>query len=124
MTRQVNKRRRKSKLGALTQLPFASPASAGDAHAADELRLYAENEVRLYPQKQSILKNVARRLKNGTYDATLAPKLWMYWVDNAARMYEREFGSGGAKIFDKATREMLARELATDMLSEAREYMT
>jgi hypothetical protein len=132
MTRQVNRSRRKTKtsLGPLAQLPFTTTRRAAgfiggaDAQAVDVLRLYAENESQLYNQKVSILKNVARRLKNGTYDAALAPKLWMYWVDNAARMYEKKFGTPGSKIFDRATREHLAHELANDMLSEAREYMT
>jgi len=82
-----------------------------DEIAARELDLYAENTWELYNQKKSILANVRRRVAKGTYDPALAPKLWMYWVDAAAKRYTREFGSG-SPIFNKATREHLARELA------------
>ena len=85
-----------------------------DDHAKTELDLYAENTSELYNQKKSILANITRRLKNGTYDPAKAPKLWMYWVDAAAKRYTKEFGSGGniSTIFNKATREALAHELA------------
>ena len=38
----------------------------------------------------------------------------MYWVDHAAKLYNKEFGSGGniSTMFIKATREHLAHELA------------
>ncbi len=83
-----------------------------DEQAAHELDLYAENTYELYNQKKSILANIERRLAKGTYDYSKAPKLWMYWVDAAAKRYEKEFGTPGAKIFNKATREALAKELA------------
>ena len=82
-----------------------------DEHAATELELYAENTSELYNQKKSILANIQRRLKKGTYDHSLAPKLWMYWVDAAAKRYVKELGSD-SPIFNKATREHVARELA------------
>lgn len=86
-----------------------------DEHAATELDLYAENTSELYNQKKSILANIQRRLKNGTYDHSFAPKLWMYWVDAAAKRYTKEFGGPRdniSVIFSKATREHVARELA------------
>jgi hypothetical protein len=85
-----------------------------DTHAANELDLYAENTSELYNQKKSILANIRRKIASGKFDITLAPKLWMYWVDEAAKRYNKEFGSGGniSTIFNKATRESLARELA------------
>ena len=82
-----------------------------DKDAAHELDLYAENTSELYAQKKSILANVRRRHENGIYDHAKAPKLWLYWVDAAARRYRKEFG-GGPETFTKATREHLARELA------------
>lgn len=82
-----------------------------DAHALNELDLYAENTSELYNQKKSILANIARRIKSGTYDHALAPKLWAYWVTEAAKRYQKEFGSD-SPIFSKATRDALAKELA------------
>lgn len=85
-----------------------------DATAANELDLYAENTSQLYGQKQSILANIRRKIKAGKYDHSLAPKLWMYWVDAAAKRYIWEFGYNQRvdTIFNKATRMHLAKELA------------
>jgi hypothetical protein len=82
-----------------------------DEDAAIELELYAENTSELYNQKKSILANIQRKLKSGRYDHSLAPKLWMYWVDTAAKRYQKEFGSG-SPIFNKNTRMAVAKELA------------
>lgn len=84
-----------------------------DEHALTELDLYIENTSELYNQKKSILANIRRRIAKGTYDPALAPKLWLYWVDAGARRYVKEFGSGRIdSVFNKATREALATELA------------
>jgi hypothetical protein len=83
-----------------------------DKTAADELDLYLENESDLYPKKQAIIANLQKKKKKGKYDAKKAPKLWLYLVNDAAKKYEKEFGSGGSKIFNKPTREAVAEELA------------
>lgn len=80
-----------------------------DIHMAEELELYAENEYSLYSQKKSILVNIQRKLKSGKYNHELAPKLWMYWVDAAARKYASEFPGA---TFNKNTRMHVAKELA------------
>jgi len=36
------------------------------------------------------IKNVKRRMKNGTYDHNLAPKLWLYVVKDAVKAYLKE----------------------------------
>jgi hypothetical protein len=82
-----------------------------DEHAKNELDLYAENTSELYNQKKAILAAIKKRIDKGTYDHSLAPKLWGYWVTEAARRYQKEFGSG-SPIFSKATRDALAVELA------------
>ena len=82
-----------------------------DQTALRELDLYAENEGSLYNQKKSIIANLQKKKAKGKYDATKAPKLWAYWVDAAARQYQKEFGSG-SPIFDRATKNALAEELA------------
>jgi hypothetical protein len=90
----------------------AGRGGAVDETAKRELDLYAENTSELYNQKKSILANIQRRIAKGTFDLAKAPKLWMYWVDAAAKRYTKEFGSGGSPIFNKATRMALAEELA------------
>jgi hypothetical protein len=85
-----------------------------DETALKELDLYAENTSEIYNQKKSILENIRRRLKNGTYSHALAPQLWMYWVESAAKRYSKEFGTSSRvdAIFNLPTREAFARRLA------------
>jgi hypothetical protein len=80
----------------------------GDPTAAHELVLYADNSSELYNQKQSIIKNLLRKMKAGKYDAVKAIKLWQYWIDNAARGYKKEFGGN----FNASTRRFAASEVA------------
>ncbi len=88
--------------------------TALDEEAMTELRLYMENESSLHNQFMSIIKNIQRKMKSGRYDPKLAPKLWMYWVDEGARKYLKEFGGPGdmKMMFPKPLREALAKEFA------------
>jgi hypothetical protein len=87
-----------------------------------ELKLYIENDANLYRQQiVPIVKNIQRRMKKGTYDHKLAPKLWMYLVDNGARLYVKEYGGRGDSVrqmFPKKTREAVAREFADEYRDE------
>ena len=91
-----------------------SPVAGGfDEHAADELRLYLDNEADLYRRKtSSFIPNVRRKIEQGKYDPALAPKLWIYLVDDAAKKYVKEMGGS----FDVATRRAVAAQLAKDEL--------
>jgi hypothetical protein len=84
-----------------------------DQDAARELELYAENEYKLYNQKKSIVSNLIKKHKKGKYDAKLAPKLWGYWVEAAAKLYAKEFSRPAEwnLLFSKATRDWLAKDL-------------
>lgn len=76
----------------------------------DELILFAENDEPLYRRKMNaFLPNVRRKIEQGKYDPALAPKLWLYWINEAAKKYEREFP--GTK-FSLASRQMAASEIA------------
>jgi len=101
----------------------AEEASRGDVdeHALVELHIYADNTAELYTQKKAILQNIERRIRKGTYDPRLAPKLWLYWIDAAAKRYTKEFDAPGGSsfgIFNKATREELARRIAEQEYAE------
>ena len=86
---------------------------AYDVHAADELRMYIDNDRQLYRQQTtSIIKNVQRKLKSGKYDHTKAPKLWSYLVDNGVKKYIKEFGGNAKDLFPKDVRQSVAIELA------------
>jgi len=67
-------------------------AEEDDADAVRELVLYADNTGSLYPQKESIMKNLTRKWRKGVYDSELAAKLWLYWATAAAKSYAQEFG--------------------------------
>lgn len=81
--------------------------------AANELFLYATNDYRLYTTYvQPILKNFRRKVKNGTFNADLAPKAFDSCVKDAAMQYCKEFGSPNQvyyEMFNAATRRETAR---------------
>lgn len=82
---------------------------------ADDLRLYLENTGALYPQHQSIIKNLSRKMDKGTYDPNLAWRLWLYWVVAGAQAYAKEMGGGvWYQLFPVPVREALAKELSQD----------
>jgi hypothetical protein len=81
-----------------------------DQDSVRELDLFAENTFALYSQFQSIIKNLQHKMVKGTYDPVLAPQLWRFWYDNAARLYKKEFGYG----FSPAVRQQAAVERARD----------
>jgi hypothetical protein len=91
----------------------AKLTEAYDTHAANDLRMYIDNDRQLYRQQTtSIIKNVQRKLKSGKYDHTKAPKLWSYLVDNGVKKYIKEFGGNAKDLFPKDVRQSVAIELA------------
>jgi len=72
---------------------------------AHELVLFADNDANLYRQKDAFLANMHRKMKRGTYDPAQGKKLWMYFVDRAAKAYVKEFGGGAWNvIFPRSAR--------------------
>lgn len=67
----------------------------GVSHEAYELVLWVENSAALQNQRNSILKNIARKINSGIYDPAKAPVLWKYLMDSAAKDYTKEFDVGG-----------------------------
>lgn len=88
--------------------------SEADQTAADELILFMDNDEPLYRRKMSaFVPSVKKKIKSGKYDAAKAPKLWIYLLDEAAKKYTKEYGSGqGYGSFTKSTRELAAKEVA------------
>ena len=93
-------------------------SEAVDAEAARELYLFIQNERDLMRQKSSIIKNIASKMKSGKYDHKQAPKLWMYWIESGAKLYDKMYSSPGAKTFDKDTKMSVAIQLADEMKTE------
>lgn len=84
--------------------------------AADELRLYAENTGELYQPKLNIIRALTAKMAKGKYDPAKAPKLWAYWVEAAAKRYEKEIDPDvpWSRAFDAPTRRHVAAELARE----------
>jgi hypothetical protein len=88
--------------------------AAVDKDLMQELLLFMENEDSIFNQKESIIKNIMRKKKRGVYDPSLAPKLWLYWVDNGAVAYVKKGGinTPGKKYFPIELRRALAEQIA------------
>ena len=91
-------------------------ATVADPVAARELELYISNDYSLVGAPNSIAKsidsNLRRKVAKGTYSSSLAPKAWQHLIDEGAKRYEREFGSG-SPIFNAATRRQVAADFAS-----------
>jgi hypothetical protein len=103
-------------------------AEEEDSDAVRELVLYADNTGSLYPQKESIMKNLTRKWRKGVYDSELAAKLWLYWATAAAKSYAQEFGyafsvqdrKAAAKEFEENWRAELEAGNAMESVQEGK----
>ena len=77
-----------------------------------------ESEPKFQRQKESIIKNILRKIKSGKYDHTKAPKLWMYWVDTGAKQYVKDYGGNVKVLYPKEVRQSLAVQLANEYKAE------
>jgi len=82
------------------------------SHEAQELYLYALNDSALYhQQREHVEALLQKRFDKGDYDSEKAARLWLYFADNAAKKYHKEFCGNGKwfHLFNIDTR----REMAT-----------
>lgn len=95
-----------------------------DHAAADELKLYIDNDGELYRRQTTpILKNLATKMARGEYDHDKAAKLFGYLVESGAKKYARDEGGGSLpwhKMFPPDVRRKVAAELADYFLAEAK----
>lgn len=71
--------------------PNPSPREIDEVYAR-EIFLFGQSDGDLYRQRTTaIIDNLAKKYVKGTYDKTLARKLWRYWADDAAKRYAAEF---------------------------------
>ena len=95
-----------------TPEPSASPHD--DLGAADELVNLAQNSPDWYNRQYfPIIKNLMRRRAKGTYDHTLAQKLWRYLIDNIAK---QDAGHMARHKWPGLVRNLAAKELADEEL--------
>ncbi len=84
--------------------------SSPDEAAAKELYLFISNDGDLYRQQGlPIIQNLVQKIDRGVYDRTLAVKLYGYLVENGGKKYAKAFGGTWHKMFDKPTRELVAK---------------
>lgn len=90
-----------------------------DEHAATELILYMANDPRFTVRSGergpalAIAESLWRRMQRGTYKPELAPRAWLYAVNQAMTAYVREFG-GSRSAWGPATRLAVARAVSAD----------
>jgi len=92
------------------------------SHEAQELYLYALNDSALYHQQREHVEALLQeRFDKGDYDSEKAAKLWLYFADNAAKKYHKQFCGNGKwfHMFNIDTR----REMATLCESEHHDLM-
>ena len=81
-------------------------------HEEQEIYLYAENDGRLYESKtKPIMRNMARKINNGTYDKDKAVVAWEYLVKDAIEKYNKEFDDEQIRL-NPASRKRVAQVLA------------
>jgi dTDP-4-amino-4,6-dideoxygalactose transaminase len=79
---------------------------------ARELVLFAVNDSAMYEQALVILKNHAKKLKAGKYDADKALSSWKALADVAAKKYAKDFDSAANwnRLFSVEDRKQAALE--------------
>jgi hypothetical protein len=91
-----------------------------DKIAAEEIELWIDNTQQLYNQKMAIAKNLVNKMAAGKYDSKLAPKIFIYLIQNADKHYNKYQGSRKTGyMLDVATRKWLAEEMAARFYQEA-----
>ena len=80
-----------------------------------ELALYTINTGEIYRgQTQAVIANLARKVKQGKFDAVLAVKAFEHVAEIGAKQYHKEFGSKNFpwyKMFTPESRELAALEM-------------
>jgi len=95
-----------------------------DHAAAQELKLYTENDGDLYRQQTtSILKNLVTKMAQGKYDHDRAKGLFMYLAESGAKKYAKEFGVLGStwhEMFPVSVRREVASAWRDEFETEAK----
>lgn len=90
--------------------------SEHDHAAVSELITFIDNDEDLYRRQfLPIIINLKKKIAKGSYDHELAPKLWQYLVDNAAKQYVKQYADKGQDvkdIFPAPMRKDIAKVLA------------
>ena len=98
------------------QIITENDISVHDNGNISELISHIDNDEDLYRRQfLPIIINLKKKIAKGSYDHELAPKLWQYLVDNAAKDYVKKHGAKGQDvkdIFPRPMRQDIAKVLA------------
>ncbi len=79
-----------------------------DEAAAQELKLYTENEGSLHNQQEAIVKNLVTKIAQGKYNHELAVQAFMYFAESGAKKYAKDFGGVWHQMFPVPVRQAAA----------------
>ncbi len=92
-----------------------------DEVSVKEILLVAENNYQLYrSRREPILKNLYKKWKKGLYKIELAAKLWLYYVNDADKHYNKLYVNKKAPgyLLSISDRRLAALELAKETLQD------
>lgn len=83
-----------------------------------ELHLYIDNDGDLYRQRFTpIIKNLMTKIARGEFDINLAPKIFIYLIEDGIKKYSKEHGT---ITLTKTEKDNLSKIYVNDFLDEAR----
>lgn len=111
----ISRARAAEKTAKTTKTRKTTMAAQADQNAAEELKLFIDNDGDLYRQQTtSIFKNLITKVGRGTYDSQKAVTLFMYLVEAGAKKYAKEFGGTWNLMFSVPTRKLAAAAMRDD----------
>jgi len=91
-----------------------------DQRAADELKLFIDNDGQIYGQGRMYRAALEKRMQKGQFSIVLAAKGFEWIVDEGAKKYAKDFGGTWNTLFSPATRKQVAKEMAEEWANEYR----
>lgn len=119
-TYKVN-RTAKGRYKKFTRIAGSNMPEYSDPDLARDILLVADSDSGLYfRRRQPIEKNLFRKYKKGTFDLQRSAKLWLYYINDADKLYNREFVDRKAKgyLLSVNDRKLLALEAANNFYQE------
>ncbi len=92
-----------------------------DEAAAQELKLYTENEGSLHNQQEAIVKNLVTKMAQGKYDHELAVQAFMYFAESGAKKYAKDFGGVWHQMFPVPVRQAAATKWRDEFEDQAKD---
>ena len=89
-----------------------------DEHAADDLKIYIDNDAALYRQRTAIYKNLATKKVRSEYAHAAAVKAFGPLVEIGAKKYAKEWGGTWHHVFNVPTRKAVAEEMTQHFETE------